>query len=222
MKRIILEGMLGEKFGREWDLDVKTPSEAMRAIEANRKGFLKYLLDSGNDGVGYQVMIGGREVGEDEVRNEFHFPFSTKEEFVLVPIISGSVSGGVKFVIGAVLLVAAIVLAAPTGGGSVAFATTAWSGGFMSAGTLAMMGVMLMASGVAAMMAPDPASSDSNTGENKASYLFNGAVNTTAQGGPVPIGYGRLIIGSVLISGGIIIDDISTAEGAILQDYQIG
>ena len=31
------------------------------------------------------------------------------------------------------------------------------------------------------------------------SYLFNGAVNTYNPGGPVPMGYGRLLIGSATV-----------------------
>lgn len=42
-----------------------------------------------------------------------------------------------------------------------------------------------------------------DSAENKPSYNFNGAVNTTAQGNPVPLGYGRMIIGSAVISAGI-------------------
>ncbi len=45
--------------------------------------------------------------------------------------------------------------------------------------------------------------------DNQPSYVFNGPVNTTAQGQPVPIGYGRLIVGGAVISAGISIDDIS-------------
>ena len=45
---------------------------------------------------------------------------------------------------------------------------------------------------------------DENEKLNTPSYLFNGAVNTTAQGHPVPIGYGRLIVGSAVISASIV------------------
>ena len=45
---------------------------------------------------------------------------------------------------------------------------------------------------------------DANTGNivedfrggGKQSYLFNGPINVTNEGGPVPVGYGRLIVGS--------------------------
>jgi predicted phage tail protein len=43
--------------------------------------------------------------------------------------------------------------------------------------------------------------------ENKASYNFNGPINTTAQGNPVPLGYGRKIVGSAVVSAGIYSED---------------
>ena len=33
--------------------------------------------------------------------------------------------------------------------------------------------------------------------------IFNGSVNTVGQGHPVPVGYGRLRVGSCVISAGI-------------------
>ena len=64
--------------------------------------------------------------------------------------------------------------------------------------------------GVAQMIAPTAKSSDpSERPENQPSYVFNGAVNTTAQGHPVPVGYGRLIVGSAVISAGIDVDEIA-------------
>ena len=52
------------------------------------------------------------------------------------------------------------------------------------------------------------ASEPSERPENKPSYSFNGAVNTTAQGHPVPVGYGRLVVGSAVISAGIDVDEV--------------
>lgn len=42
-----------------------------------------------------------------------------------------------------------------------------------------------------------------NPPDQRTSYLFDGAVNTVAQGGPVPIIYGRMRVGSVVVSAGI-------------------
>ena len=38
--------------------------------------------------------------------------------------------------------------------------------------------------------------------ENEPSLAFDGAVNTMGQGGPVPLGYGRLLVGSAIVSVG--------------------
>ncbi|HCW20974.1 MAG TPA: phage tail protein, partial [Achromobacter sp.] len=43
--------------------------------------------------------------------------------------------------------------------------------------------------------------------DNGASYNFNGPVNTSAQGIPVPVLYGRMIVGSAVISAGIYAED---------------
>ena len=43
MKNIILEGILGEKFGYEWKLDVNTPAEALSAIMAQRPAMRKFF-----------------------------------------------------------------------------------------------------------------------------------------------------------------------------------
>lgn len=43
--------------------------------------------------------------------------------------------------------------------------------------------------------------------DNKPSYAFGGPVNTTAQGNPVPIGYGQREIGGAVISAGIYTED---------------
>ena len=70
--------------------------------------------------------------------------------------------------------------------------------------SVAAMGVGMVASGIVQMLAPQPKGiSARNSPNNSVSYTFNGPVNTTAQGDPVPLGYGRMIVGSAVISAGI-------------------
>lgn len=74
----------------------------------------------------------------------------------------------------------------------------------LMAGALSNVGFMLMMSGVTQMLSPQPKGLSTGNGvSNEPSYAFNGVVNTTAQGGPVPLGYGRMIVGSAVISAGI-------------------
>jgi len=65
-------------------------------------------------------------------------------------------------------------------------------------------GVAMTASGAITMLSPQPkGNTDSDSVENRASYMFNGPVNTTAQGNPVPYFAGHLRVGSCVISAGI-------------------
>ena len=66
VRRINLEGELGEKFGKVWHLNVKSPAEAVRAIDAQRKGFRKYFLDTGEKGIGYEVIVGDQGLQQEE------------------------------------------------------------------------------------------------------------------------------------------------------------
>ena len=66
----------------------------------------------------------------------------------------------------------------------------------------------MFAGGVVQLLSPQQRSlSTKDRPENGASYNFNGPVNTSAQGGPVPLLYGRMIIGSATISAGIYSED---------------
>lgn len=46
MRKIYLEGQLGEKFGSEWNLAVNSPAEALTAIMAQRPGMRQYLAST--------------------------------------------------------------------------------------------------------------------------------------------------------------------------------
>ena len=64
-------------------------------------------------------------------------------------------------------------------------------------------GWSLVLGGVAQLLFKPPELQNSDRTENQPSFAFNGAVNTVAQGNPVPVGYGRLIVGSQVISLGL-------------------
>ena len=100
-----------------------------------------------------------------------------------------------------------------TGGVGAAFGTAGW-------GTVASVGVSLAAGGVVQMLSPQPKlSANNNNGDKQsASYNFSGAVNTTAQGGPVPYGFGRMRVGSAVISAGIDAEDYSSAQSNVSTD----
>ncbi len=86
---------------------------------------------------------------------------------------------------------------------------------YFSAGSLSGIGVpmmqmggAMMLGGVVQLLSPQQRSLSAKDGpQNGASYNFNGPVNTSAQGNPVPVVYGELIVGSATISAGIYAED---------------
>lgn len=179
-------------------MDVRSPAEAIRALCANFPDFAGFVSSSHERNVGYRVLSNRDAIGLDHL----HDPAG--QTIKIVPVITGA--GGnsplASILIGAAIIAAAFV----TGGVSlVAGQGLVFSGliGQVAFG----IGVSLALGGVAQLLAPPPPSSTPNEGVNP-SYVFDGAVNTTAQGQPVPIGYGRMIVGSAVISAGLSVDDI--------------
>jgi len=196
MTTIILLGELGRVFGRRHQMEVHSVAEAIRALSANFPAFERELIASGERGVGYRVLSGRDSLALEQL----HEPTGA-QKIVISPVITGAGGNG----LGQVLLGAALIAVSwwnPMG--------WAAAGAFLSQATLYSVGTSMILGGVAQMISPAPSSSDpSEKPQNQPSYTFNGAVNTTAQGRPVPVGYGRLIVGSAVISAGIDVDEIA-------------
>ncbi len=202
VRKIRLEGELGEKFGEIWYLNVSTPAEAIRAIDTQRKGFRQHFLDTHNVGVGYDIIIGDQGIKQAE---EIGFPAPIRDDFTFIPIPAGSKqerSGGFYFAVGLALFAASggfSGLATLGGIGFEAGVATAY-GGAGGSYFFAMAGAALMAGGVSLMLAPSITEDDTN---EEQSYLFDGPVNTAKQGVPVPVLYGRMIVGGATVSASV-------------------
>jgi len=238
MKKIILEGILGDKFGKEWELDVSSPSDVVSAIGVQKKGFREFLIGSSEDGLNYEVLIDGEGVQSLE---EYVHPVPQNATISFIPIVAGS-----KSRLGMILTGIALVIAAPYMAG--AFAQVVGAGGATSigstAGTLKGLGATgalqagaaagaAGATGVAATMGIyaaatfagyglifggaaqylTPKVEDGKSAITAEDYLFNGAINTVRQGGPVPLVYGRMVTGSSVISASLFTQTSSTKAG---------
>jgi len=217
MKKIFLYGKLAREFGREFNFDVKSIAEAIRALEANFPGKFLTALKDGSYRVSKSA-DGEGVVGET-------VPMHTKaKEIHIEPVLSGAGGGGggqssgkgiAKIIIGVALIAFSIIAAPLTAGGSLNLGATAFSAlGFgVSYGTIALIGTSLALSGVSTLLAADPriepkTLSERERPENRPSFIFQGAVNMTEQGGPVPLLYGKMQIGSVVVSSSISVEDV--------------
>lgn len=203
MKTIRLYGHLGARFGRVYRLDVASPAEAIRALLMQLPGFRAALLSSEGAG-GYRV-IAGRLARDRETMRD---PCGERESIRIVPVQCGAGKKG----LGQILLGAALIgFGIWTGGASLAFGAAWKAGGMQLAAYFATsIGVSLALGGVSQMLVGSPGTADTSVErpENKPSYAFDGAVNTAAQGNPVPVCYGRLIVGSQVVSAGMSVEQI--------------
>jgi len=195
MKTVKLLGELGKKFGKEFKLDIRNPAEAARALCVNFPELEKHLIDSEKRGVGYRIVVGK----EDQKLEDLHNP-SGKQTIKFIPVLMGAGgNGSTQIIIGAAII--ALMWWNPMG----------WTvGGSMMVAGYAM-GASMVIGGTVQMLTPMPSSSSQeqyNQPDNKPSYVFNGSVNTSAQGYPVPVGYGRMIVGSAIISAGISVEEL--------------
>ena len=115
--------------------------------------------------------------------------------------------------------VALIGLSFVTFGGSALFAggTGAGLGGALAgkaiwagAGSkmLGMIGLGLVFSGIGQMLSPPPPDLDMKQANKLQNYSFSGVTNTAQVGTAIPIAYGRLFVGSSVISSGLDVDEV--------------
>ena len=63
MKVVKVYGELKKRIGQgRLELDVATPAEAIRALCANFPGLQKWIIDSEQDGVAYNVKVGKEQI----------------------------------------------------------------------------------------------------------------------------------------------------------------
>ncbi len=187
---IFLHGEMGKAIGKDhWSLNVKSPAEALHAINVLSKDSIrKFFLKPSNGYARYKVLVNDKEVpfSFDEnfyKNNELLVISENFKRLDIIPVLEGS---GILDWMGIIL-------------GAVGF----FSGGPM----IKMASLALLTTGISNLFSKPPKipeqrqisnpSSDPSALAN--SYLFSGAVNILNEGGPVPLGYGRLIVGSQVI-----------------------
>ena len=202
MKVVKVYGALRKRLGQcRFEFDVATPAQAIKALCINFPGLDKWLIDSEQDGIGYRVRI-GKEVVKEEDMTPLVMPFSEKEVFSITPVVAGAGRGAGQIFAG----IALIGLAAAGGAGFFGAAFAKNVGLFSVATSL---GTSMTLSGIATAISPQP-NLDSTLDESVQleSFSFSNVVNTSRQGLACPIAYGRLFVGSAVLSSGLDVDQV--------------
>ena len=199
---VLLSGEARKRFGRKFSfhLDTNTPAEAIRAMCAVVAGFREYLSGAKSRGIEFAVWRGEGSGAENIGYTQLGEP--SGGTIRIAPVLVGSKSGVLTTIVGAVLIVVG------------AFGSTWgwWAGGSAWGPMLSKLGYGMVTAGVSQMLSPQPHMPRSaDAAQNQPSYIFNGSVNASAQGGCVPDLYGGpMEIGSVVVSARIDATDYSS------------
>jgi len=208
MKVVKVYGALRKRLGQcRFEFDVATPAQAIKALCVNFSGLEKWLIDSEKDGVGYRVTIGKEHVTDD--LSPLVMPWSEKEVFSITPVVAGAGRGAGQILAGIALVTAAIVFA-PAAAGFLGAGMGATAGTFTlgAAASVAIgnIGLSLVLSGIATSISPQPEPTSLDESVQLESFTFSNVVNTSKQGLPVPIAYGRVFAGSAVLSSSLDVD----------------
>lgn len=173
--KVHLYGILAEKYGTPHEFGIRTPVEAVRALDANFPGFVadfkryeRYIIIADDD-----EQREGDEAAYLPVSHDLH----------LIPQIEGQAFIG-----------AAIFTALIPGIGT--FTATLL-------GTLLFAGIAI---GLSFLLRPKKKEQKEEPKDE--SYAFSGPENVAEQGVAVPLVYGRVFVGSVVVSAGMSVAEI--------------
>ena len=201
--KITLHGVLAEQVGKsQWNLMARNVREAISGVQTNCKNLYSSLIKNDKKKIKYRVLINGDDFFIEEGKSPNTREglrssqlclekISNLKSIDIVPVVEGASDwfDWLTVVIGFALIFV---------GGAGILAGYGWGSLY---GMAVIAGVGLVAAGVANLLTDDPEFDDFREieGGGRAPYTFSGPQNVVREGGPVFIGYGRLLVGSQVI-----------------------
>tara|TARA_Y100000401_G_scaffold113665_1_gene114655 strand:+ start:1765 stop:2385 length:621 start_codon:yes stop_codon:yes gene_type:complete len=194
LRKLIVYGRLRQFLGQShFDVAVNNPRQAFAFLIANFPQVENHMINQL-----YKVKMGDLDVTEDLL------DIKGNGDIKIIPIAVGA--GPVLAIVGG--------LGAIAGGSAAAAATSGFFataiGGVVASGLTAV-GTSMLIDGVTSVIAPTPKVPNFNAEDSlsdndpnvQANFGFNSITNTSRAGVPVPIIYGEVFTGSIVISSGI-------------------
>jgi len=172
LRKVYLEGELGEKYGKVAEVKAESVREVIQYLQANYDGVEKYFIDSTEErNIGFVIKVADDYIDDER---DLLLPFK-KGDIIITPTPMGA-KGVFKVIVGIIIIAVAIAMPG-------AITTLGWVAIGIGAGLVMM--------GIAEMMMPDPATDDETPAEEEG-YVFQGSEASIVEGYPVPILYGEL------------------------------
>ena len=178
-----------KQFGTEFRLDCKTPAEVVQALTSQIPKLRQFI----QQGL-FTVRVGRDYFDNRYLEQGLNQKLKDDATVHFTPTLKGSKRGGLFGVIAGVALIATAFALGPLGF-SVIGANAAWMVGGV--------GASMLLGGVAQMLTKMPSMSTGKDAEKKQSTSFSNLSNMAAQGRPMPLAYGRIRVGSLIISQGV-------------------
>lgn len=175
-----------KQFGSDFRLDCKTPAEVIQALTSQIPKLRQFI----QQGL-FTVRVGREYLDNRYLEQGLNQSLKENATVHFTPVLKGSKKAGLfQTIVGAVMVVVGTF--------------TSWAGG----AALVAGGIGLMAGGVAQMLTKMPSMKSGKEAEKKQSTSFSNLSNMVAQGRPIPLAYGRIRVGSLIISQGVETMDI--------------
>lgn len=200
-----------KQFGSEFRLDCQTTAEVIHALTSQIPKLRQFI----QQGL-FTVRVGRDYFDNRYLEKGLSQKLKDDATVHLTPTLKGSKRGGLFGVITGVALIAGALALGPLGF-SVIGANAAWMVGGL--------GASMLLGGVAQMLTKMPEMKPGSEKEKKQSTSFTNLSNMAAQGRIVPLAYGRIRAGSLIISQGIETMDVDrnppeNKQGKILPIFK--
>ena len=163
---------------KELEAEISSAADAVRFLLTNWPSLERHMVDQR-----YRVTVGGYALSEEELGHP-----SGEQEIRIIPVIGGAGAAG-RILAGVALVAASFIPGV----------------GALAVNLMLGVGASLVLGGVAQLISPVPTldGGDDSPGDPRKSYSFSGIQNTSRQGLPIPIVYGEMIVGSIVVSSSI-------------------
>lgn len=200
-----LGGELAKKYGKEFKLFLKSPIDVVKILQCNFPDFEKTLMDLERRGMRFRMTTIDRQ-RQDLTLDDLTLQ-GQPQVLRLAPVVCGASpetrKANTQLAASAILALAAVAITVASGG----TALPATQAMFVKAFTMAAI-AFAMQGAMGHYAARQAKKNKQEIKERHPSYTYSNTDNITEAGGPVPIGYGKMLIGSTVIGASVDVFDL--------------